>query len=395
MAFGKKKDKQGEARRYMAAFFISLYFLSSALSCLTAAVPGYAASQGHTASKVALSGFLVSEYSKYNTISRVKFELGPAQPSPYAVAHRAALFPYQTGDWGTIETGQKYGINGNLDLYGPELLTNEDKGIEPAQNAAGPMTEGVSRVAKDKLAALANTGQPQSMQAQKTEPAAQQHVQPRANSGEAQAQQAEPQPKAKPQPQKFPVRLFSTVDFRSTLKDMPKWERVLHAERRQPSFTEEGLRCASEKTAGRWTELKRRLQGQPLMEQVKAVNTFFNKWPYRSDKAIWGVEDYWATPCEFVTRSGDCEDYAIAKYFALRNLGVSPDIMRIAAVKDTIRGIGHAVLVVYNGNEAYVLDNLSNLVLSHKRLKHYRPLFTVNENYLWRHVKPIAGPDSK
>lgn len=190
------------------------------------------------------------------------------------------------------------------------------------------------------------------------------------------------------------VRLFRTVDFRSVLKDMPKWERVLQKERATPSFTPDGISCDNASVAARWKALQNKLSGASLLEKIKGVNKFFNQWPYRTDIAVWGVEDYWATPCEFIVRSGDCEDYAITKYFALRALGVPADIMRIAAVKDTIRGIGHAVLVIYMDNDAYVLDNLSNLVLSHKRLRHYSPLYSLNENYLWRHVKPIAGPDS-
>lgn len=188
------------------------------------------------------------------------------------------------------------------------------------------------------------------------------------------------------------IRLFGTVDFRGVLKDLPKWERVLRTERRSPSFSSSGLACKSQSVQKRWLALKGQLEGASVMEKAKGVNRFFNQWPYKTDLMVWGVEDYWATPCEFVLKSGDCEDYAIAKYFALRELGVPAKIMRIAAVNDAIRGAGHAVLVIFLENDAYVLDNLTNMVLSHKKLKHYRPVYTVNEEYLWRHVKPVAGP---
>lgn len=188
------------------------------------------------------------------------------------------------------------------------------------------------------------------------------------------------------------IRLFGTVDFRGILKDLPKWERVLQAERHSPSFSSSGLACKSPSVQKRWLALKGRLEGASIMEKAKGVNRFFNQWPYKTDLMVWGVEDYWATPCEFVLKSGDCEDYAIAKYFALKELGVPVKTMRIAAVNDTIRGAGHAVLVLFLEKDAYVLDNLTNMVLSHEKLKHYRPVYTVNEEYLWRHVKPVAGP---
>lgn len=109
------------------------------------------------------------------------------------------------------------------------------------------------------------------------------------------------------------------------------------------------------------------------LEQVKAVNVLINRWPYRTDMDVWGVMDYWETPVEFFQKSGDCEDFAIAKYFALRDLGFPASQMRIVVLKDTLRNLDHAVTAVYLDGDAWILDNLSNAVLSHKRLSHYRP----------------------
>ncbi|MDR0339436.1 MAG: transglutaminase-like cysteine peptidase [Desulfovibrio sp.] len=185
-----------------------------------------------------------------------------------------------------------------------------------------------------------------------------------------------------------PIRLFKTVEFRSPIKNLPKWERVLGSETANTSFTVGGLDTERKDVAARWARLKGELADAPLKKQVSGVNNFFNQWPYKTDIEIWGVEDYWATPREFVKLSGDCEDYVIAKYYALRDLGIPAKTLRIAAVKDNIRNLGHSVLVVFMENDAYVLDNLTNLVLSHKKLTHYVPQYSVNEEYLWRHVKP-------
>ncbi len=101
---------------------------------------------------------------------------------------------------------------------------------------------------------------------------------------------------------------------------------------------------------------------------MKTVNAYFNRWPYRLDIDVYGESEYWATPQEFLRLSGDCEDYSITKYYALKQLGVPVDRMRIVMLIDTIRGIAHAVLAVKQGDETYVLDNLSDLVLPHRAL---------------------------
>lgn len=189
-----------------------------------------------------------------------------------------------------------------------------------------------------------------------------------------------------------PVRLFGTVEFRSPVKNLPKWERVRDSEARNPSFEGGGMDVPNDAVSQKWKSLREKLRNAPLMEQMRGVNAFFNQWPYKTDIEIWGVEDYWETPREFTQKSGDCEDYAIAKYYGLRDLGVPSEILRVTAVKDAIRNIGHAVTVVLVDGDAYVLDNLSSQIFSHKRLTNYKPIFSVNEQYLWRHIQPQSGP---
>ena len=86
--------------------------------------------------------------------------------------------------------------------------------------------------------------------------------------------------------------------------------------------------------------------------------------------------------------SGDCEDYSIVKYYTLKALGVPVDDMRIVVVRETIRNIGHAVLAVYDGDDIYILDNLSEAVRPAQRIRNYVPQFSVNEKNRWVHVKP-------
>ena len=135
-----------------------------------------------------------------------------------------------------------------------------------------------------------------------------------------------------------------------------------------------------------WRALLKSLAGAPLEHQVYAVNHFINQWRYRSDAENYGHSDYWATPIEFMTRSGDCEDYAIAKYVSLRELGVPVDQLRLVVVQDVLRDLAHAVLAVYTGDRVLILDNLTEAVLPDTRLSQYIPYYSVNEAGRWAHI---------
>ncbi|MDR2893276.1 MAG: transglutaminase-like cysteine peptidase [Deltaproteobacteria bacterium] len=186
-----------------------------------------------------------------------------------------------------------------------------------------------------------------------------------------------------------PDRLFGTVEFRSKIKNMPKWERILKLYRGRDDIDGAFTVSNRKREAGAWEKLKTRLATAGDLEKAKGVNSFFNQWPYRQDRTVYGISDYWATPDEFIKNSGDCEDYAITKFYALKQLGVDPEKMRVVILRDTIRGLDHAVLAVYTGNEVYILDNVTAMVLSHSNYSHYRPYYSVNEVYRWAHVPPM------
>lgn len=95
------------------------------------------------------------------------------------------------------------------------------------------------------------------------------------------------------------------------------------------------------------------LRSNDFLMQLRKVNGYINSVPYRGEET-----DTWRTPREFMSRGGDCEDYAIAKYMTLKALGVSDDDMRIAIYPDPLRKAGHAVLVVRHGGREWVLDYL-------------------------------------
>lgn len=104
--------------------------------------------------------------------------------------------------------------------------------------------------------------------------------------------------------------------------------------------------------------------------------------------------DYWATPLEFMRSSGDCEDFSIAKFMALRQLGMRNEDLRIVVLTDQIRRTIHAALAVYVPGEILILESLSNIIFSHRSYGHYIPHFSLNETGVWEHhgrtVVPIA-----
>jgi|SRR5882672_10389396 len=94
---------------------------------------------------------------------------------------------------------------------------------------------------------------------------------------------------------------------------------------------------------------------------LTVVNAYFNRARFLSDDEHWGVDDFWATPAEFVaSNGGDCEDYAIAKYFALKELGVPITRMRITYVMSKLVKEAHMVLAYYPTpqSDPLILDNL-------------------------------------
>lgn len=192
-----------------------------------------------------------------------------------------------------------------------------------------------------------------------------------------------PPAEARPVPAEARPQLFGTVEFRRPLKKQQNWLSVLRRNAEDPVFTESRLLGPGIT----WGELRAKAAGRSFAGMLDVVNRFWNAWPYRLDSEVWGREDFWASPAEFLSRSGDCEDYCIAKYFTLRELGVPAGDMRIVVVRETVRGAVHAVLAVYEGRQVHILDNLVEHVRPMRRVRNYEPYFSVNENGRWMHVK--------
>lgn len=177
--------------------------------------------------------------------------------------------------------------------------------------------------------------------------------------------------------------LFGTEEKGSSnIAPFTKWTGMFHrleAEIKQPS---------SRNAVHKWQDQLRGAEGLPLKEMAQRVNDIMNAHPYIEDSTNWGVSDYWETPLEFLSRGGDCEDFAIAKYVSLRMLGVPESRLRVAIVKDLQRGIPHAILILYDGSDALVLDNQNTQVRAASAISRYQPIFSINREGWWLHKAP-------
>jgi len=138
-------------------------------------------------------------------------------------------------------------------------------------------------------------------------------------------------------------------------------------------------RCMSEEWKGFLDEISHEDRGT----QIRRVNERMNRARYTLDINNYGESDYWATPTQFFKTDGDCEDYAISKYLSLRALGFDDDSLRLVILDDLNLRVAHAILVVtYNGTQ-YVLDNQIAQVVPATVIRHYRPIYSLNESSWW------------
>jgi predicted transglutaminase-like cysteine proteinase len=182
--------------------------------------------------------------------------------------------------------------------------------------------------------------------------------------------------------------LFGSREVRSaSLGPFQKWTGMLQRQRDErgtyegPCTARRFNRCHLQE----WRRLLAEIASLDPLAQLEAVNGFMNRAPYITDPVNYGVPDYWASPLQFMSKDGDCEDYAIAKYFSLRQLGLPDERMRIVVVDDLNLRIPHAILVVYLGERAYILDNQISRVVPAEVVNHYKPIYSINEQAWWLH----------
>lgn len=149
-----------------------------------------------------------------------------------------------------------------------------------------------------------------------------------------------------------------------------------------------GAKAADTVTA--WRKLVEESRDLSDQEKLNKVNTFFNRRIlYQTDMEIYKQEDYWASPLEFMGRgTGDCEDFAIAKYMTLLALGVKNENLRLAYVRfksGNTAPIAHMVLGYYAdpADEPVILDNMVTSIRPASMRTDLQPVFSFNSDGLW------------
>jgi predicted transglutaminase-like cysteine proteinase len=160
--------------------------------------------------------------------------------------------------------------------------------------------------------------------------------------------------------------------IQATFEAQPQWKRIMAS-----ASTRKAAATAP------WQDLLTGVKGEHPLRQLDAVNRYFNRITYAEDIDLYGTNDFWATPEEFVRRNaGDCEDYAIAKYTVLRAMGWSADSLHIVAIRDHKYKVNHAVLAAKLDGQWYYLDNRAARLLKPADVPFYQPIYTVNERQL-------------
>ena len=142
----------------------------------------------------------------------------------------------------------------------------------------------------------------------------------------------------------------------------------------------------AKKRAVMLNDLLGKISGSGVNKQLKEVNRFFNQFKYKTDMKLWGQKDYWATPEEFIgVNSGDCEDYVVAKYFALRSLGVPDERLYLTYVKAVRQNAAHMVLSYFETPKSIplILDNYNQRILPANKRRDLLPVYSFNAKSLF------------
>ena len=154
---------------------------------------------------------------------------------------------------------------------------------------------------------------------------------------------------------------------------------------------------AARKRLEDWQRLLDSERANTESQKLALVNDFFNRITWVSDPDHWAKADYWATPTEMLaTNGGDCEDFAIAKYFTLVALGVPDEKLKITYVKTRDPNPinqSHMVLAYYSTptGQPLILDNLIPEIKSGAQRADLTPIYSFNGSGLWLAKEKGAG----
>jgi predicted transglutaminase-like cysteine proteinase len=143
---------------------------------------------------------------------------------------------------------------------------------------------------------------------------------------------------------------------------------------------------ATELRVRKWQEMIHYSEGLNDEQKLEQVNNFFNGARFVNDIEQWSIHDYWATPLEFIAQdAGDCEDFSIAKYFTLKEMGMDSSKLRITYVKALTLNQAHMVLAYYStpSSVPVILDNINKRIKSATDRSDLQPVYSFNVDDLW------------
>ena len=186
------------------------------------------------------------------------------------------------------------------------------------------------------------------------------------------------------------VSVFGASELKvKKAKTFHRWDKMLERYAVQEARLAKGRGRLNEKRGSKlWDEVINGLKGLDPVTQIKEVNNYFNAFTYQSDAKNYAIQDYWATPYQFLSRAkGDCEDFAAAKYLALRALGFHSNQLRLVVGYDRARGGAHTVVLVVVDGRVLMLDIGDNTVVEMSGVKLFDPFYSVTESEGWMHMK--------
>ena len=175
-------------------------------------------------------------------------------------------------------------------------------------------------------------------------------------------------------------KLYNSITFGRKFEDFTQWNDVLKRHKENNLFKDENLIAPGLK----WKDIKAECLNKPLHTVMDYVNKLWNKKRYVKDIINFRKADYWQTPYQFSRLGGDCEDYAIAKMFTLKELGIENE-MRLLIVNKN--GEDHCVLALDEGDKTWIMDNLSDRIFDHTQCK-CKLLVSLTEDKAYTHIIP-------
>lgn len=157
----------------------------------------------------------------------------------------------------------------------------------------------------------------------------------------------------------------------------------------------------------KWQQMLNDSRQLDELSQIKKVNDFLNAHiRFEDDLSHWKQVDYWSTPLESLgSGAGDCEDFTIAKYISLLQLGISSAKLRLIYVKAQIGGSAsqifqaHMVLGYFPQPDSIplILDNLESAIEPATKRTDLRPIFSFNSDGLWvgGQIQPQIDPTAR